>query len=481
MKALVIMGTSLLLLSLVGFFAAPCSGEGKVTIWKKEDSPIYLSTNITVAQGETLIIEPGVKVICRTYDWYINVYGKLEAKGSPGERISFSGRYDITNQWNGIYLYSDDNLLEHCDVSNSVYGIWSQGNGQVFRDCVISRCNVGMYLSGDDNRVEGCTMKDLIFLGASLWGSGNIVTDTVFQNCSDAGVFMRDSERNQITNCTFAKTHPSYTIWNGVRLFHSSQNLISNCTFERLYNGANLENQSNDNRLIDNVFRNCTFGNILYTEEHHHDLEEDPAGEEHVGGSDNNVIAYNQYLGNYNGMVITGKDNLVMGNDIHQSTNYGIYFFNESTNGNRVYLNNLVDNAMDLFDISGTNLYNGIDKEGNYWSKANLTDKNEDGIGDSAYGLDDHPLMDPLVFESGRLEDYDTDRDGLKDYRDPDDDNDGFSDIEERQSGYDPKDKNDHPPKDPYSIEAYLLIIFFALLIIATICLFAFFARKRSK
>ena len=473
MRSIALLFTLALLLSLACYLPPSAKAEGTVIVWSIGDSPVYLNSNITIAEGETLVIEPGVQVICKTYNWRINIYGGLEAKGTPDKRISFSGTYDIANQWYGIYLYSDNNILECCNFSNSVYGVWAQGSGQVLTDCIFKQCNLGTYLKGENNRIEGCLYKDLIFLGVSLWGSGNTVNGSRFENCPDAGVFMRDNERNQITHCTFANMYPNHLIWNGVRLFHSSRNVISNCTFERLYYGANLENQSNGNRIVDNVFRNCTYGNILFS------FVENANGSVN---SDDNLLAYNRYLGNYNyGMIISGKNNLIIGNDIRNSSIYGIYFLNESTEGNLIYLNNFINNAKDAFDLSGNNTYNDLAKEGNYWSEANMTDKNRDGIGDSAYGLDNYPLMDPLIFENGRLEDYDTDGDGLKDYRDPDDDNDGFSDIEERQSGYESKDKDSHPPKDPYSIENYLLVIFFAMLIIATICLFAFFARKKAK
>ena len=66
-----------------------------------------------------------------------------------------------------------------------------------------------------------------------------------------------------------------------------------------------------------------------------------------------------------------------------------------------IYHNSFTNNTNNAYD-GGINLWNASDvKEGNYWDDYTALDKNNDGIGDTAYeipggdNLDEHPLMMP--------------------------------------------------------------------------------------
>jgi hypothetical protein len=73
------------------------------TTWTKANSPYYISGPVTVAQGITLTIEPGVHVIGNTYS-YIDINGTLRAVGTADDLIQFySSMIDFmpsSSNWN---------------------------------------------------------------------------------------------------------------------------------------------------------------------------------------------------------------------------------------------------------------------------------------------------------------------------------------------------------------------------------------------
>ncbi len=90
--------------------------------------------------------------------------------------------------------------------------------------------------------------------------------------------------------------------------------------------------------------------------------------------------------------------------EIFQNTlkenSFGIMIYSINKNKNIIYENNFIDNYHNAYDDSeGKWSYNG---KGNYWDDYNGTDKNGDGIGDTAYNIsggttkDLYPLIEPV-------------------------------------------------------------------------------------
>ena len=69
----------------------PVAGQitGDVT-WSPEGSPYVLSSNVTIAEGANLTIEPGVEVRPSEGNWHLNVLGTLRAVGTPADPIDIS-------------------------------------------------------------------------------------------------------------------------------------------------------------------------------------------------------------------------------------------------------------------------------------------------------------------------------------------------------------------------------------------------------
>src|SRR5665647_369936 len=88
-------------------------------IWSKSNSPYILTAPLSVKNGITLTIEPGVTINLNSY--YIQVNGTLVAKGTSANLIQFKG----------------DGAIKFTEASKS----W---NGQSGVGCIIENANVSL-------------------------------------------------------------------------------------------------------------------------------------------------------------------------------------------------------------------------------------------------------------------------------------------------------------------------------------------------
>ena len=105
--------------------ATTVSGPEVWGIWTASNSPYYLTDNITVPYGKTLVIEPGVKIIMNG-SYSIFVGGKLYANGTVYNKIHFAG--DVTStfpqSWPGLQFNdTGSGSLQNCSILNATTGI----------------------------------------------------------------------------------------------------------------------------------------------------------------------------------------------------------------------------------------------------------------------------------------------------------------------------------------------------------------------
>jgi parallel beta-helix repeat protein len=95
----------------------------------------------------------------------------------------------------------------------------------------------------------------------------------------------------------------------------------------------------------------------------------------YISQSTENELTRCEFIGNENGLTITYKG------------------------GNKIYLNNFIDNGNHSYDNCGNTWDNG--KLGNYWDDYQGDDENEDGIGDIAYDIPGGNSTDryPLIYK----------------------------------------------------------------------------------
>ncbi len=462
----------------IGLFPFTAQGENEDPLnWS---GYMDITSDFTVDEGETLIIQPGTEVVFSTYDWTIYVYGTVQALGTEEEPIIFRAEHDIPNAWKGFYLLAPGSTFQWCDFSHGWYSIRAFEGGQTIEYCNFSSGANGIILNGDGSTVHGSTFQEMTYLGVSIWGNNNTVSSCLMRDCYDGGVFLKENTGNVIKDCEI-NPYPSARQLNGIRMVGAYNNTITNCSFYNSDNGLNLEGDCDDNLVSDCNFVNNKYGVIMILPPHVHDDDVDESHEPAHGDdgdhtAQRNVLAYNTILECSRGIMLMGWDNVLVGNQVEGSTLVGLCFAGEDTGGNRIYLNNFFNNTENCLDPSNENIYHNIRQEGNYWSSNTGKDSDVNGITDEPYSFDLYPLAQPLEFIDGRLEDFDTDKDGILDYRDPDDDGDGYLDTEELENGWDPKDPNSPGDDGLFTIG---LVLFLALLIIFAIVMYLLY-RKNS-
>ena len=137
--------------------AAPAGAEendtGNVMTWTR-DSKHYIDGKYEVAEGDTLVIEPGVTV----YFSYggpsggnphsLRIRGKLIAVGEADNPILFTSNVSdpAPNDWDKIKFHSsadDESIMEHCIVEYGIQGVQTDRADVTIRNNVIR--NIGKY------------------------------------------------------------------------------------------------------------------------------------------------------------------------------------------------------------------------------------------------------------------------------------------------------------------------------------------------
>ena len=97
--------------------------KGDGLAWTKERSPYLVTGNLLVEKDDVLKIEPGVDVQFEG-DYYLQVEGRLEAKGTEGERISIYGIGAGEDNWSGMKFVNDNgSVISYANVSGLKNGI----------------------------------------------------------------------------------------------------------------------------------------------------------------------------------------------------------------------------------------------------------------------------------------------------------------------------------------------------------------------
>ena len=122
-----------LLLISFGFAQTIISGGNVSGTWTKANSPFLIQGEITIPNGETLTIEPGVEVVFNGH-YKFNVQGRLLAIGTKIDTIHFNAENKDTG-WHGIRFNYTPNIN---DTSKIMYCSFKYG-----------KANTGAYNGSD--------------------------------------------------------------------------------------------------------------------------------------------------------------------------------------------------------------------------------------------------------------------------------------------------------------------------------------------
>jgi len=240
MKKLMTISMAMSILLMAGFLMntgtpvrAEENDQGNVITWTT-GSKHYIDGKYEVAEGDTLVIEPGVTV----YFSYggpsggnphsLRIKGKLLAVGEPDNPILFTSNESqpTPNDWDKIKFHSsadEASIMEHCIVEYSIqgiqtdradvtirnnvirnigkYGIKVVSSSPVIDNNTISTKNIGIRIGDEHGKatpiptITGNTLENNDFYGILVDSASEaVIRNNVFRNSGEYGVYATVSE-----------------------------------------------------------------------------------------------------------------------------------------------------------------------------------------------------------------------------------------------------------------------------------------------
>lgn len=274
------------------------NGDEIITTWRT-NSTHYIDGKFKVPEGETLIIEPGVRV----YFSYagpsggnphtMRIYGKLVAVGEPDDPILFTSNATdpAANDWDKIKFHSsadDESIMEHCIVEYGIqgiqadkvdvtirnniirnigkYGIKVEGSSPIIENNTISSENIGIritdeYGSGTPHpKIIGNTIDNNDFYGILIDSDSKaMIENNVIKNSGEYGIYTTVANPS-ITGNTFEDN----TI--GIAVVNSDCTLSGNVISRSSEYGI-LMKYGTDVDVLNNELRDNLVGMALYNTE----------------------------------------------------------------------------------------------------------------------------------------------------------------------------------------------------------------------
>jgi len=236
------------------------------------------------------------------------------------------------------------------------------------------------------NKIIGNVMKNNqygVFLSYS--GGNSITNNTIFNN--SYGIDLVSSTDNIITSNNLIYNNHGISLSISISNIFSENNVSSN-----LVEGV-LLSASTNNVFSNNLVMNNTSGFHTISSTHNYFFGNNVSmnGQAFfISASSSNVFSRNNVSFNNYGVVLgASRDNLFSGNRMVDNRNS---FRIVTSPNNTIFHNNFINTKADTIQkphiIESVNSWdNGI--EGNYWSRFNETDENEDGIIDAPYVIDE--------------------------------------------------------------------------------------------
>jgi parallel beta-helix repeat protein len=302
---------------------------------------------------------------------YIRADGSIDPPTAPISSVD-NVTYTFTNNINDSIVVERNNIavdgagyiVQGTGASNSKGINLNESTNVIIQNTTIKNFYCGIYLLGSSsNTITGNNITDNAE-GIYLWFSdyNSIVGNNVTNNGSGID-FVSSSTNNSIVENNLRGNS------NGVVLYgYSSRNIVTRNNITNNNNGILSTYESHSNSISENTITNSEYAGIW------------------LADSGNNVIRANNIVNN----------------------SYGVKLSSNAISGeyNIIYHNNFIDNTEQVYgDYVSLNFWDdGYLSGGNYWSDYTGVDTQSgryqnqtgsDGIGDTPYGPDSYPLMNP--------------------------------------------------------------------------------------
>jgi hypothetical protein len=217
--------------------------------WKVGNSPYYIEGNLTIPSGQTLTIEPGVKVAVRGA-FNFDVQGNIIAKGTAENMITFTS--SNPNLWWDGFDYNQTPVINDASVFSNCIFQHSRAQGGYFKNSGA----VFNIMDYDKLQITNSTFR-------------NNKADIKFNNYPSCGgaIFLWNSGI-LLQNCTFYNNQAN-DYGGAMMIYYNSKPVISNCLFyenSAKYGGAMAFYRESKGIVINNTIAENTadFGGALF-------------------------------------------------------------------------------------------------------------------------------------------------------------------------------------------------------------------------
>jgi parallel beta-helix repeat protein len=386
----------------------------QIVFFRESSTYVYFPANDSWAVGESMPTSRGWAGVAVLDDTFYVIggikapfVGYIVITGSVG-----TNEHHTPNEYNPvpadtkIYIRADGSIEPSTANITTVDKVVYTFTGNNSDRMILERDNIIV----DGN---GYTLQGTGSYGIALFQRHNVtITNLTVTQFSVAGIGIQSSTHNFIVgNDILSNMNEGIRFYSGA----SNNNVTGNNIKSNKYmSGIHFYDGSTNNVISSNSITNNCYG-ILSTDASENiitgnDIQFNSQYDIHFYSSSNNTITGNN-IGNtewHYGLCLRGNSNynIISGNKIMNSE-IGIVL--ENSTNNYIYHNTFVNHELAHADDDSSNIWdNG--KEGNYWSNYNGADNDGDGIGDTAYiinenNTDNYPLMASItIFDAGTWE-----------------------------------------------------------------------------
>jgi parallel beta-helix repeat protein len=196
--------------------------EGEISgIWSEAESPYFIYDDVNISENDTLIIEPGVKVIfVGPYGMTIGENAQLTAEGNKNQPVEFT-TWNKDMGWTGLRFINsgEDDILSHCTINYVKKGVGLITSDEYYYESDEENIYDGaIYCYVSSPTITNCKIiNNLADKGGAIYlvDSNSIISNTLIANNSSlggylqcGGIFTEGSGTPGIKNCTIVNNLP---------------------------------------------------------------------------------------------------------------------------------------------------------------------------------------------------------------------------------------------------------------------------------